>query len=134
MKKESRAIQTSGTRKRAIARATLKEGKGKIKINGRFLDNWGEEMLRLRIKEPLILAEELGKKVDIEVAVRGGGINGQAEAVRLAIARALVEYDKKLKKAFEDYDRWLLVADVRRKEVRKPNISKARAKKQKSYR
>lgn len=134
MKKESGIIQASGTRKRAIARATLKEGKGKVKINGRFLDNWGEEMLRLRVKEPLILAEELAKKVDIEVVVRGGGMNGQAEAVRLAMARALVEYDKKLKKAFEDYDRWLLVADVRRKEVRKPNISKARAKKQKSYR
>lgn len=132
--KKTNAIHKSGTRKRAIARATLKAGKGKIKINGVFLDNFGNSVTRLRIKEPLVLAGDIVKKIDVSVTVNGGGINGQADAARLAIARALVNHDKKLKKVFDEYDRLLLVADVRRKEVCKPNISKARAKRQKSYR
>jgi small subunit ribosomal protein S9 len=74
-------------------------------------------------------------KLDIDVNVMGGGVAGQAEAARLAIARALVEYDDKLEDPFEQYDRQLLVADVRRKESSKPNCrGQARAKKQKSYR
>ena len=105
-----------------------------LNLNGVFLDNYGSEVLRLRIKEPLVLAEEVAKKVDVAVSVRGGGANGQADAIRLAIARALVEHDRKLKSVFDGYDRLLLVADVRRKEVCKPNVSKARKKRQKSYR
>ncbi len=132
--KKTDVIHKSGKRKRAIARATLKKGKGKVKVNGVFLDNFGDRVSQLRIKEPLVLAGETAKKVDVFVRVNGGGINGQADAARLAIARALVEHDKKLEKTFDDYDRLLLVADVRRKEVCKPNISKARAKRQKSYR
>jgi len=130
----TKTINTQGKRKRAIARASLKEGKGKIKVNGRFLDNYSNQMFKLKILEPVILAEDVAKKVDISINVNGGGINGQADAARLAIARALVNYDKKLEKVFSDYDRLLLVADVRRKETRKPNDSKARAKRQKSYR
>ena len=127
-------IITKGKRKRAIARATLSEGHGQIKINGQALASFGNELSRLRISEPLMLAEDIVKTIDLQVRVLGGGINGQTDAVRLAIARALVGFDKKLKKTFDDYDRLLLVADVRRKEVRKPNDSKARAKRQKSYR
>jgi small subunit ribosomal protein S9 len=127
-------IHTQGKRKSAIARATLYQGNGKVIIGGQLLDNYGSEMLRLRITEPLVLAGDAAKKVDISINVTGGGVNGQADAIRLAIARALVEHDKKLKKVFDDYDRLLLVADVRRKEVCKPNDSKARAKRQKSYR
>src|SRR3989338_275432 len=130
----TKTINTQGKRKRAIARASLKEGKGKIKVNGRFLDNYSNQMFKLKILEPVILAEDVAKKVDISINVNGGGINGQADAARLAIARALVNYDKKLEKGFSDYDRLLLVADVRRKETRKPNDSKASAKRQKSYR
>jgi small subunit ribosomal protein S9 len=129
-----KVIHAKGKRKRAIARATLSSGKGKIKVNGIFLENFGNSSIRLRISEPLVLAGDVMKKVDIDVNVIGGGISGQADAVRLAIARALVEHDKKLKKSFDDYDRLLLVADVRRKEVCKPNDSKARSKRQKSYR
>ena len=128
MKKEPKSIIISGTRKRAVARASLKPGKGKVRINGLFLDNFGNNILRLKIKEPLILAGETAQKVDLNVKVGGGGISGQADAVRLAIARALVALDKKLKKVFDEYDRLLLVADVRRKEVCKPNVSKARKK------
>ena len=130
-----KVIHTSGKRKRAIARATLKKGKGIIRINNQRLDTFGDHIVQLRIQEPLILVGEKATEVDISVRVNGGGTTGQAEAARLAIARALVVYDKNLKKTFESYDRLLLVADVRRKEPRKPGRkSKARAKTQKSYR
>ncbi len=128
-------IHTSGIRKTAIARATLKEGKGKIRINGLLLENFSTELKRLKIKEPLMLAGDIVKKVNINVRVHGGGPTAQAEAIRLAIARALAEYDAKLKDIFMEYDRQLLVADTRRKEQRKPlHHGKARAKKQTSYR
>lgn len=128
-------IHASGKRKRAIARATLKPGKGLVYVNNRRLDFFENRVTQLRINEPLILIGEKAKQVDIHVRTSGGGANGQAEAVRLAIARALVNYDNKLRKIFEEYDRLLLVADVRRKEPRKPGRhSKARSKTQKSYR
>lgn len=130
----NKTIIASGTRKRAVARAALKPGKGKVKFNNLFLDNYNNSYLKLRISEPLILAGDVAKAVDIKVHANGGGANGQADAARLAIARALVEHDQKLRKVFYDYDRLLLVADVRVKETRKPNDSKARAKRQKSYR
>ena len=81
-----------------------------------------------------MLAGEAVDKINMELKVTGGGVNGQADACRLAIARALVQYDGNLKKTFDDYDRLLLVADVRQNEVSKPNDSKPRAKRQKSYR
>jgi len=127
-------IHMKGKRKRAVARATLSVGKGKVIINNQTLENFSSDMLRLRIKEPLVLAGDLAKKINLNVSVTGGGVNGQADAIRLAIPRVLVEYDKKLKTVFDDYDRLLLVADVRRKEACKPNDSKARSKRQKSYR
>ena len=133
MKKQS-VIHTRGKRKQAVARATLKSGSGNIRVNGHNLDSFGTEMMRLRIKEPLILAGNTAQKVDCSVNVNGGGMSGQADAIRLAIARALVQHDESLKKTFTAYDRLLLVADVRQKEVCKPNDSKARAKRQKSYR
>jgi small subunit ribosomal protein S9 len=127
-------VQTQGKRKLAIARATLTPGTGKVTVNGLYLHNYGTDLLRTRIGEPLVLAGDAAQKVNFEIRVQGGGVNGQADAVRLAIARALVEHQPKLKKTFDDYDRLLLVADVRRKETRKPNDSKARAARQKSYR
>ncbi len=133
-KQANSVIHTQGKRKTAVARATLKEGKGTVTINGQLLDNFSTDMSRLKVKEPLILAGDLANSVDIKVNVIGGGQNGQADAIRLAIARALVQKDEKLKKTFTSYDRLLLVADVRQKEVCKPNDSKARAKRQKSYR
>ena len=130
-----KVIHTSGKRKRAIARVTLTPGKGITKINNLRLDNVSNHVLRLRMQEPLILAGEKSDQVNININVVGGGSTGQAEAARLAIARALVAHDSKLKQVFDDYDRLLLVADVRRKESRKPGThSKARAKTQKSYR
>jgi small subunit ribosomal protein S9 len=130
-------ITTSGKRKQSIARAVLSEGKGVVRINRILLSTYEPELLKMKIMEPLILADKVAPRVDISVNVMGGGITSQAEAVRLAIARGLVKFsqDPSLEKMFDDYDRNLLVADVRHKEARKPNTnSKARAKKQKSYR
>jgi len=107
-------IQDRGKRKRAIARATLSPGKGKVMVNGQSLSNYSNEMSRLRISEPLTLAGAIAKKINIKININGGGVSGQADAIRLAIARALVQHDSKLKKTFDDYDRLLLVADVRR--------------------
>ncbi len=132
-----KTIITSGKRKRAIARANIKQGKGRIRINKVLLDFYEPKMYRLKLREPVILAGDIINNVDIDVNVIGGGIASQAEASRLAIARALVEYAKseRLKDRFLKYDRQLLVADVRRKEPAKPNRhGQARAKKQKSYR
>ncbi len=127
-------IHAPGKRKRAIARATIYPGKGIVKMNGQHLQQYGNSLLRLRVQEPLLLAGELAQGLDVHVQTYGGGVSGQADAARLAIARALVQQQPSLKEVFVDYDRLLLVADVRRKETRKPNDSKARAARQKSYR
>ena len=127
----------SGKRKEAIARATVQEGKGRLRINGKLLEAFtGNRIAQLRIKEPLIIAGDLAKKTDIAVNVHGGGFKAQADAIRLSIAKALVKFSGSapLKKQFLAYDRQMMVADVRRKETRKPNDSKARAKRQTSYR
>jgi len=130
-----KAIHTSGKRKRAVARATLRKGKGIVRINSLLIDFYNPKIAMMKVKEPLILAGDLAKGMNIDVNVFGGGVMSQAEAARLAIGRALVLYDKKLENVFQDYDRHLLVADVRRKESSKPNRhGKARAKRQKSYR
>ncbi len=135
-KKNPNVIHASGKRKTAIARATiLKNGTGRILVNGLALDHYGSEFTRMRILEPLLLAGVQAGKLDVSVKISGGGLTGQADAARLAIGRALVELDAKLKPVFLEYDRQLLVADVRRKEVSKPNsLGAARSKKQKSYR
>lgn len=128
-------IVTSGKRKCAIARATLTQGNGIIRINSKLLETYSPEMHKLKIQEPLLIAGDISKKVDINVSVIGGGPRSQTESVRLAIARALAAFDKKLTQTFTTYDRQLLVADVRRKETRKPNShGKARSKRQTSYR
>lgn len=132
-----RKIITSGKRKTSVARAVTTEGHGKITIN-----NKPYEILqmfdRLKIEEPVRIAKNVLGKInfDIAVNVRGGGEKGQIEAARIAISRAIVEASgsKDVEKAFLDYDRNLLVADVRRKEAYKPGDSKARSKRQTSYR
>ena len=117
-------IQKTGKRKKAIARAVAKSGTGEIVINRKSLEIFEPEMLRLFIKEPLVIAGEKVKDLDIDVDVKGGGIFGQASAARQAIAKILVEQDKSLKEKFINYDRTLLVADARRTEVHKPSASK----------
>jgi len=128
-----KAIHKSGKRKTSIAKATLTSGKGIVKINKIPLENIQPEQIKLKILEPLIIAGN-PKSININVTVKGGGQQSQADASRLAIARCLVEHNKALKAKFLEYDRHLIVADTRRKEMCKPNDSKARAKRQKSYR
>ena len=130
----SKQIHAAGKRKRAIARATLSQGKGMVMINNIALSRYGSALTRARIEEPLLLAGDVAKKY-IRVTVVGGGPTGQADAIRLAIGRALAQVSDKLKSALLEYDRQLLVADVRRKEPKKPNTGGcARSKVQKSYR
>ncbi len=132
-----KVIHVSGTRKRAVARATAKPGNGKVTINNVPLDNYTPALYRVRIREPILLAGKAMEKINIKVRIHGGGVASQADAARLAIARAILSYtnSKEIEKSFLSYDRQLLVADVRRKEVSKPNRhGKARAKVQKSYR
>jgi len=133
----NKSVHESGKRKRAIARATLNDGSGIIRINNQLLDHLNNKIARMKILEPLMLAGDIAKKVNIDIKVAGGGFQSQAEAVRLAIAKALVNHTKsdKLKSTFLDYDRHLLVADIRKNEPCKPNDSdKPRKKRQKSYR
>lgn len=132
-----RIVLTSGKRKTAIARATTKAGKGRIRINSIPLEIYPSELARMKIQEPLIIAgDKVMKSIDIFVKVTGGGIVGQADAARTAIGRALVKWtqDPELQSKFMHYDRSILVADSRRKEVKKAGGPGARARYQKSYR
>ena len=131
-------VHTSGKRKTAKARATVKEGSGTIRVNSKPLDVLEESMKRM-IEEPLRIAGEgVYSDLQIQVDTEGGGKNGQAEAARMAVARGLVEYtdDEELENEFLEYDRNMLVEDSRRTETRKPSQSSkgARHKQQKSYR
>lgn len=130
-------IITSGKRKTAIARAYLKPGKGRVRINKIPIEIWQPEMARLKIMEPLFIAgENLVKKIDIDVKVEGGGVMGQADAAKAAIAKGLVQYfkDEELKQKYLLYDRSLLVNDLRRKEPKHQLGRGARKKRQKSFR
>lgn len=130
-----KVLNTSGTRKRSVARATLKAGNGLIRINQQKLEVFEPELIRLKIKEPLVLVGDLANKVSVDITVSGGGIMSQADAARVALCRALAEFGgEKVRQDILNYDRHLLVPDTRRKEACKPNDSKPRAKRQKSYR
>lgn len=132
-----RIVLTSGKRKTAIARATTKPGKGRIRINSIPLEIFQPELARMKIQEPLVIAgEDLLGEIDIIVDVKGGGVIGQADAIRTAIGRALVKWteDPELRSKYLYYDRSILVADSRRKESKKAGGPGARARYQKSYR
>jgi len=132
-----RIVLTSGKRKTAVARATTRPGKGRVRINSVPLEIYPSELARMKIQEPLTLVgEKITGKIDIIVRVRGGGVVGQADAIRTAIGRALVQWtqDPELRSKFLHYDRSVLVADSRRKEEKKAGGPGARARYQKSYR
>jgi len=132
----TKIVNTSGKRKTAIARATVKTGKGRVRINKVPVELVSPEIAKLKIMEPLILAREMTETVDIDVNVTGGGFMGQADAVRTAIARGMVQYfgDDELKQRYIHYDRTLLVNDFRRHLPKKPLGRGARKMRQKSYR
>ncbi len=128
----------SGKRKTAVAKVTLKEGSGKIFYN--MLPQSEMPLFhKLALIEPIRIYEnEIGEplKSDFHVRTMGGGKEGQIQAARLAIAKALIHItgSEVLRKAFIKYDRHIIVQDSRRKETRKPGDSKARARMQTSYR
>ncbi len=141
MAKKTKVVMTKAKRKTAIARARIKKGSGSVRINSKPLDAFTPDAARREILVPFILAESvMGAKfadgLDIDVNVNGGGYMSRAEASKTAIAKALVDWSNSedLKEMFLEYDRLLLVDDVRRKESKKPLRSGARARWQKSYR
>ena len=117
-------VNTLGRRKSAVARIYLKEGKGKITINNRELqDYFPLQQLQYLVKQPLNLAEVIDK-YDITVNLQGGGIKGQAEALRLAIARAMIIIKPESKDALKSNR--LLTRDPREVERKKPGQPGAR--------
>ena len=130
-------IQTSGKRKQATARATLKAGTGIIRVNGVPVEKLTPELSRMKIKELLIIVgEEKITKVNIDVKVSGGGAIGQIDAARIAMSRAIVEYlqSQTVEKNIRAYDRSMLSGDSRQVEAKKWGGRKARKRFQKSYR
>ena len=113
-----------GRRKTAVARVLLRPGEGRWSINGRTLqDYFPRGILQQAIARPLTLTETAGR-YDIHVRVRGGGLHGQADAVRLGIARALVKLDESFRVALRTES--LLTRDAREVERKKPGRPKAR--------
>lgn len=132
-----KVLVVSGKRKTAMAKAVIMPGRGRVRINRVPLEIYEPEVARWKIMEPLRLAgEKVWKQIDIKVNVKGGGFMGQAEAARMAIARALLKWTKSshLKTIFYRYDRTMIAGDPRRKEPKKFGGPGARARKQKSYR
>lgn len=133
-----KTLIVAGKRKTAVAKLKIKPGIGKIFFNYLPVAELGL-FHRLALAEPVrIFERELGEnlKFDFYITTSGGGKEAQIEASRLAIAKALIKTtgSEVLRKAFLSYDRNMVVPDARRKETRKPGDSKARAKRQKSYR
>jgi len=142
-RKGKKVVHTSGKRKTAVARATVKAGKGRVRVNSEPIEILQPALSRRKAMEPLIIADAMNRlsKVDVNILTHGGGVMGQTDAIRTAIARGLVHYnggaeglDEELRDEFLRFDRSLLVNDPRRKEPKHQLGRGARRKKQKSYR
>lgn len=129
-------IQSIGKRKTSIARATITDGSGIVRVNSLNLNAYEPEFNRQLIMEPIIIAGELASKVNITIKVSGGGSMSQAQAIRTAVGNALADFfvEQGLREKFLEYDRHMLVPDVRQKEMRTPYRSRARARRQTSRR
>jgi len=133
-------VHRSGKRKESIARATIKPGKGVIRINTQLFECYEPKLARERIRQSFLLAKDYVDldKVDISVSVEGGGTMGQADAISSSIARGLVDYTKNddSHATYVKYDRTLIAGDHRETEVHKPSQSSKgpRHRRQKSYR
>ena len=143
MARKKKSVESSGKRKTGIARASVKAGKGRIRVNSEPIEILQPALARRKAMEPLVIADAMNRlsKVDINLTTTGGGIMGQTDAIRTAIARGLVHYnggaegiDEELRDEFLRFDRSLLVNDPRRKEPKHQLGRGARRKKQKSYR
>jgi len=117
-------VQSTGRRKEAVARARLRTGDGKVTINGRELETYFPNPThRMILTEPLRVVE-LEEAYDVDVTLHGGGVTGQAGAVRLAIARGLIELDPELRVTLKRAG--FLTRDDRKKESKKYGLKKAR--------
>ena len=142
-RKGKKVVHMSGKRKTAVARATVKAGKGRVRVNSEPIEILQPALSRRKAMEPLIIADAMKRlaKVDINILTHGGGVMGQTDAIRTALARGLVHYnggaeglDEELRDEYLRFDRSLLVNDPRRKEPKHQLGRGARRKKQKSYR
>ncbi len=114
----------TGRRKRSVARVKLVKGKGKITVNGVDVNTYmPNEILVIDLKQPLVLTETLDK-VDVDATVTGGGYSGQTGAIRLGIARALMEYNPELRATLKTAG--MITRDARSKERKKYGLKKAR--------
>lgn len=134
---QKKVVVASGKRRTAMARAVVRPGTGKMRINRIPVEIFEPEIAREKIREPFIQAgEDVWKDLDMDVTVKGGGYMGQAEAARMAIANGLLKWSKSshLRTVFAEYDRTMIVGDSRKKEPKKFGGKGARARNQKSYR
>jgi small subunit ribosomal protein S9 len=133
---EVRVVVSTGKRKTSLAKATLREGNGRVRINGRPLEVIQPDVARMRIIEPLVLFGEGWKRYDIKIRVQGGGYMSQADAVRMAISTGLIRMsqDYEARSRMIEHDRTMLVGDPRRTEPKKFGGPSARSRYQKSYR
>lgn len=131
-----RVVNASGKRKEATARVVIKEGRGRVYVNHVPLEIYQPLISREKIMEPLMLIGNKRATMDIYVTVKGGGVSGQASAIRTAISRGVIEFlnDKEIEEKIKVYNRYLLVNDIRRKLPKQPNGRGASKKRQKSYR
>jgi len=132
-----KVLVVSGKRKTATARAVVKQGVGKVRVNMTPVEIFEPAIAREKIMEPLLQAgEATWKQLDMDVKAIGGGFMGQAEAARMAIANGLLKWTKSshLRTVFTEYDRTMVVGDARSKESKKVGGAGARSKEQKSYR
>lgn len=132
-----KVLVVSGKRKTASARAIVKPGAGRIRINRIPVEIYMPEIAREKIMEPLLQAgEDVWKQLDMDIKTSGGGFMGQAEAARVTVANALLKWTKSshLRTVFTEYDRTMIVGDSRSKEPKKFGGPGARARDQKSYR
>lgn len=117
-------IQTTGRRKESVARVRFSDGSGQVTLNGKPLETYFPSMaVRMRVMEPLSLTQTQGR-YDIDATLDGGGTTGQADALRLGIARALVELDSELRPALKKAG--MLTRDSRVVESKKYGLRKAR--------
>ncbi len=135
-KRITRAVVARGKRKESVARATVTAGKGTVRVNSVNVTALQNKYLRYMITEPLSYIGAEANEVDISVNVSGGGMTGQAQAARTAIANALAGYFEgmNLRDKLISIDRSLIIEDTRRVEPKKYRGPKARARFQKSYR
>ena len=121
---ELQTIQAVGRRKTAVARVLLRPGAGEWTINGRpMAEYFPRKTHQMRVEEPLQITEMDGR-FDIQIRVRGGGLTGQADAIRLGVSRALVAYDEEQRSGLKA--KGLLTRDPRKVERKKPGRPKAR--------